>query len=85
MHCVYGDDVCEPFDFDGQIIHNLVLDDLFFTATDVKKLLLLINPNKSMEPDEVHPRILKESADVIYFPLYCILRQSFDQCKLPDI
>ena len=38
-----------------------------------------------MGPDKIHPRILKESAEVIYFPLYCILRQSFDQCKLPDI
>ena len=45
------------------------------TKTRSKILLLLINHNKSMGPDEVHPRILKESAEVIYFPLDCILRQ----------
>ena len=33
---MYGDDVCEPYDFDGQIFHNFVLDDLFFSPTDVK-------------------------------------------------
>ena len=34
---------------------------------------------------EIPARVPKESADVIYFPLYCIFRQSVVQCKLPEI
>ena len=38
-----------------------------------------------MGPDEIHPRVLKECAENLYFPLYCVMRQSLDQGKLPDI
>ena len=85
MHCIYGNEVNEPFDLTGHFDENKILDDIFFSPIDIKKLLLAVNPNKSMGPDEVHPRVLKESAEIIYLPLFCILRQSLDQCKLPDI
>ena len=26
MHCVHDNNACELFDFDGQFVHNLVLD-----------------------------------------------------------
>ena len=85
MHCIYGNEVCEPFDFIERSVDNNILDDIFFSPDDVRKLLTATNPNKSLGPDEIHPRVLKECADVIYFPLYCILRQSLDQGKLPKI
>jgi hypothetical protein len=84
MHNIYGEEVAEPFMLAKQLDCPL-LDNIFFTPNDVRKLLLAINPNKAMGPDEIHPRVLKESAEVLYFPLYCILRQSIDQCKLPNI
>ena len=84
MHNIYGDIVSEPFDYNGET-PNSVIDNVFFTPEDVLKLLLALNPNKAMGPDEVHPRVLKETASIIYFPLYCILRQSLDQGRLPDV
>ncbi|KAJ7419652.1 hypothetical protein BTVI_24604 [Pitangus sulphuratus] len=38
-------------------------------------LLLQLDPYKSMEPDGIHPRILKELADVIAKPLLVIFEQ----------
>jgi hypothetical protein len=58
---------------------------VYFTPQDVKKLLCEVNVNKSMGPDEVHPRVLKELANCIYMPLYCIMRQSIDEGVLPEI
>ena len=84
VHCVFDREAPDPFDFLG-IQSVSMLDDIFFTPMDVKKLLVTINPNKAMGPDNIHPRVLKELSDCIYFPLYCIMRQSLDEGTLPDI
>ena len=82
--CVFDVDIPEPFNFMGVPSIDCI-NDVFFTPDDVKCLLSNINPNKAMGPDELHPRILKELADYIYFPLYCIFRQSLDNGVLPDM
>ena len=67
------------------IFRNITIEDVFFTPTDVKKLIGAINVNKAMGPDDIHPRVLKELVECIHFPLYCIMRQSIDEGVLPDI
>ena len=84
MYFVYGDSVGDPFD-GSRRVGDSILENIFFTPSDVQKLLVNINQNKATGPDEIHPRVLKEAAGVLYLPLYCILRQSLDQGKLPEM
>ncbi|KAJ7422086.1 hypothetical protein WISP_39754 [Willisornis vidua] len=50
---------------------------------DCKKDLLQLDPYKSMRPDVIHPRILKELADAITKPLSIILEQSQESRAVP--
>ncbi|TRZ12539.1 hypothetical protein HGM15179_014572 [Zosterops borbonicus] len=43
-----------------------------------------LNPYRSMRPDKIHPRILKELADVIAKPLLMIFEQSWESGEVPD-
>jgi hypothetical protein len=83
MYCIYGDEVSEPFVL-NRTGYDSILENIFFSPSDVKKLLLTTNPNKAMGPDEIHPRVLQECAEELHFPMFCIFRQSFDQCKVPE-
>ena len=38
------------------------MEDIVVTKEGVKKLLNGLNPSKALEPDELHPRVLKELA-----------------------
>ena len=84
VHCVFDSKAPEPFNYVG-IPSNFSIDDVFFTPIDVKKLIGAINVNKAMGPDDIHPRVLKELEDHVYFPLYCIMRQSIDESTLPHV
>ena len=84
VHCVFDKCAPEPFNYVGVPV-NIFVDDVYFTPVDVKNLIGAINVNKAMGPDEIHPRVLKELVEQIYFPLYCIMRQSIDEGVLPDI
>lgn len=84
VRCVFDENAPEPLDFAGATSANYV-SDVFFTPEDVRKLLLKINPNKAMGPDDIHPRVLKELADCIYFPLFCIFRMSLDSGVVPEM
>ena len=42
----------------------------------VKKEILVININKAVGPDEIHPRMLKELVDYITIPLFIIMKKS---------
>ncbi|KAJ7414071.1 hypothetical protein BTVI_41648 [Pitangus sulphuratus] len=46
-------------------------------------LLLHLDPYKSMRPDGIHPRILKELADVIAKPLSVIFERSLESREVP--
>ncbi|KAJ7419046.1 hypothetical protein WISP_56501 [Willisornis vidua] len=46
-------------------------------------LLLQLDPHKSMGPDEMHPSILKELADVITKPLSMIFEQPWESREVP--
>ncbi|KAJ7406231.1 RNA-directed DNA polymerase from mobile element jockey [Willisornis vidua] len=47
------------------------------------KLLLRLDPYKSMGPDGIHSRIFKELADVITKPLSVIFEQSWESRQVP--
>ncbi|TRZ24677.1 hypothetical protein HGM15179_002379 [Zosterops borbonicus] len=49
----------------------------------VKDLLFQLDAYKSMGPDGIHPRILKELADAIRKPLLMIFEQSRESGEVP--
>ncbi|GAA47224.1 hypothetical protein CLF_100102 [Clonorchis sinensis] len=57
---------------------------LAFTEEDIRQLLHNINPFCALRPDEVHPRILKETMYTLtkHFPL--VFRQSFNEATIPS-
>lgn len=63
----------------GKTLHNIDID-----VNKVKKLLLSIDASKSQGPDNIHPRILKELAEVLAEPLTKIFRLSISQGSLPE-
>ena len=52
------------------------LHDITFTVSDIEKLLLKLNCNKSPGPDNIHPRILKECATVLSLPLWILWKKA---------
>ncbi|KAJ7404807.1 hypothetical protein WISP_143591 [Willisornis vidua] len=52
--------------------HDCENDHLSVDPKIVQDLLLLLDPYKYMRPEGIHPRILKEQADVITKPLFMI-------------
>ena len=53
------------------------------SSTDVLKRLLKLDANKSPGPDNIHPRLLKETAEVIAEPLTRIFQTSLISRELP--
>jgi len=50
--------------------HNrIALSDLIISSDMVAKKLKKLKPTKSAGPDGLHPRVLKETADTICYPL----------------
>lgn len=56
-----------------------------FEESEVRKLLLGINPNKSPGPDGLHPKALKELTNVLTEPLAIICNVSKDTGIVPNI
>ena len=55
------------------------------TVEEVKKLLQKLDPSKAAGPDEVHPSVLKEMADVLAVHLQKIYTTSLRTAKLPEV
>ena len=58
--------------------------DITFTVDDVRKLLLNLNPSKAPGPDQLYPRVLKEMADELAYPLFSVFKRSTIECVVPD-
>ncbi|KAK2154143.1 hypothetical protein LSH36_275g01040 [Paralvinella palmiformis] len=61
------------------------LSDVNITAELVQKRLTKLNLNKAPGPDKIHPRVLKEMADVISSHLSVIFHKSLSECRLPTL
>ena len=60
------------------------LDSFHVTDADVLKLMKDLHPNKSPGIDGIHPRVLKELAEVLVKPITIIYKKSLAECELPQ-
>lgn len=58
--------------------------EISITVEMIKKEIRSINVNKSIGPDEIHPKMLKELVDHISEPLWIIMEKSLNKGVLPD-
>ena len=57
--------------------------DFVVTQEDIYMRLAKLQTDKSPGPDQLHPRILYETRDVIRYPLFLIFNKSLETGKLP--
>ena len=61
------------------------LENIDIAEKDVEKALTALNPSKSQGPDMFHPKFLKETKDLIKYPLKVIFQKSLHESELPPI
>ena len=66
-------------------VQGVLLDDIEFSVSDVRKILDGLKDNSSPGPDGIHPKFLKECASNLDRPLYYLFRDSLDSGIIPDI
>ena len=59
------------------------LVDIEFSCEDVGRILMNLKPDKSSGPDEVHPKVLKECAAELTYPLYVLFERSMQTGRVP--
>ena len=59
------------------------MEDIVVTKEGVTKLLKGLNPTKALEPDELHPRVLKELATELGPVFAHLFQQSIDSGEVP--
>ncbi|XP_071944903.1 uncharacterized protein [Antedon mediterranea] len=64
--------------------NGVPLSTLVFSREQVLKKLMSLNPSKSPGPDSIHPRVLKEAAELIADPLTNIFNKSIKEGIIPD-
>ena len=64
--------------------HITVTSTVKITEEDVSETLSALKPNKSPGPDGIHPKVLRELADVIATPLNIIYNKSLSTGKIPE-
>ena len=60
------------------------ISDMNISVEGIYNLLLNINPHKACGPDQIHGRVLKETADVISPFLRTLFQSSLDSGIIPD-
>lgn len=62
--------------------HDSENEELLVSPELVQDLLLQLDPSKSMRPDGIHPRVLKELSGVITRPL-SMISESWESGEVP--
>jgi len=60
------------------------LTDISFDADSIEKKLNSLKVNKSPGPDQLHPRLLKETSGILKFPLQKLFSRCMDTGKVPE-
>jgi hypothetical protein len=63
---------------------NVSIENINIADEAVRDMLANINVNKSLGPDDIHPRILHELADVLTSPITIVFNRSIQGEELPD-
>ena len=53
-------------------------------VTEVKNIFLSIKPNKATDCDFIPPRVLKQSADILCYPLSTLINNVLDTASIPQ-
>ena len=61
------------------------LEDISIINSIVDKVLSALNAGKSQGPDQIHPKFLKETKDLLIEPLKIIFQKSLNENTLPAI
>ena len=77
------DEQIEPLNYTGPVADDTI-DTVEISVDQVRKLLKCLNTSKTMGPDKLHARILRELADEIAEPLTHIFEASVLSGKVPD-
>ena len=65
--------------------HGKPVTSLQTNLQELTKRLKYLNACKSMGPDECHPRVLRENADILNIPLQTIFDKTFAEGRIPSI
>ena len=63
---------------------NVEIGNIIIGVEAVRDMLKNINVNKSLGPDDIHPRILHELADILSAPITILFNRSIQGEELPD-
>ena len=75
-----------PFDYDtnnSSMAYENTLADISITIDEVHELLNGLNPNKSAGDDGMHPRVLKECASELAYPVHKLFTMSLSSGIIP--
>ena len=75
--------ICHTFQTQKPTFDGVPLTDVNFDSEEVLKKLKNLNPSKSPGPDGLHPRVLREAADILTEPLTVIFNKSVAEGKVP--
>ena len=68
----------------NKLPHISLICEIMITPDAVANKLSGLNTNKSMGPDGLHPRVLKELSPIIATPICAIINKCFQEGKLPN-
>ena len=75
----------EPFEFNGPTAVNSLLSDVKVLEDDIFELLQGLDTTKSLAPNCLHPRLLKEGAKYLAHPIALLFKHSLATGTVPDI
>lgn len=61
------------------------IEDIVFTHKLVSEVLASVDPNKSMDQNNCHPKLIKECHAELTNPILYLFQLSYDQGKLPEL